>query len=676
MMKKFISIFLSLALIRSVAIPLYEKQLHSIESLANIQIVDKNESLGNIQTIDNTGDLSKVQTIDKAKGLSKVQTIDNSKDRDNTNRKLSKKSGQVFLSGKLSAKEVPGEKSATRFLEENKLLFGIDSVAEELKVIEAKEDDIGHTFVKFVQVIKGIKVKGSIINVHFDKDGVIVSVNGKFEANKNITTTGDKTISESEAIEIAKNQYSFKSLRNTPKVEKLILIKENQNYEVFKVNISYAEPTIGNYDVFVEAHSGEVIQTENNIRHGVSTTGSGIDVLGQNRTLNLYLDGNSYQMRDLTKSATSSIVTNSLNNGTSIGTLVSNSTNFFGTEKHKASVSAHYNAGKVIDFYKNLFNRNSLDGKGMAIKSFTHYGHKYNNAFWSGYEMVYGDGDGYMFTYLSGDLDIVGHEMTHGIISNTANLQYRNESGALNESIADVFGVLISTYDKYNVASGGSWRFSAADWVIGDDVYTPYIAGDALRSLSKPTLYGQPDNMINYKYYPDTEAGDFGGVHVNSGIPNKAAYLIANSIGMEKTARIYYRALVNYMTPYTDFGQAKSCLMQAATDLYGENEAIAINNAFNSVGIVQAAVVHNSLSIPTNFKATRISSENVSLTWNAVTSAEGYEVYSLLTRKTYLYYTNSGLIPVKTYHYKIRSFRTVGTIKVYSNWSKIVNVRP
>jgi bacillolysin len=761
-MKKFISVFLSLVLIRYSTIPLYAKESGSQESLATIQTVDKTKSLGRVQATEKIKEHSKIQIIDKLNELG------------NSNLKLKKKDGQVFLWGKLSTKQASGDKSAIKFVEDNKLLFGIDNTTEDIKVDEIKKDMSGDTYVKFVQVIKGTKVKGSLINVHFDKNGVIVSVNGKLEKNKIVTTIGSKIISESEAIEIAQKQYTYKSLRNAPKAEKLIITKDDKNYEVFKVNISYTEPTIGNYDVFVEVHSGEVIQTENNIRASGVTTGSGIDVLGYSRKLNLYLYGTSYQMKDFTKTATGSIVTNSLNYGDSNVTLVSNNTNFFGTEDYKASVSAHYNAGKVIDFYKNLFNRNSLDDNGMPIKSFTHYGYKYNNAFWSGYEMVYGDGDGSEFTYLSGDLDIVGHEMTHGVIDNTANLQYHNESGALNESIADVFGVLISTYDKYNVASGGSWSFNSGDWVVGDDIYTPHISGDALRNLSKPTLYGQPDNMSNYKYYPDTEVGDYGGVHINSGIPSKAAYLIAKTIGMEKTARIYYRALVNYMSESTDFEEGKKCLMQAATDLYGGNstEVIAVNNAFNSVGVGQPSVEdpyglndivqspvsleaisssYNSINIkwnevigasgyevyrgasstgvstlistitatsyndtglltnstyyyrvraykmvgfvkvysdftteksakpipatPLNFKATRVSAINIKLTWSPVTGANGYEVYSLLTRRKYLFYTNSGLIISKPYYYKIRSYRTVGTIKIYSDWTSEVSAK-
>jgi len=557
MRKRITSIILSAVITCSISIPVFAEEVNAGK------------------------ELDKGQAIKKLENLSKKEL------------KLSEKDGQVFLSGKLSHEKVPGENAAIKFLEENKAVFGIDSVKDELKLLEVKKDDIGYTSVKFVQVIDGTEVEGSLMNVHFDENGVIVSVNGNLEENKKIESLGKNTISEEEAIEIAKKQFEYKELKNTPKAEKVIITKDDVNYEVYKVNIYYMEPTIGNYDIFIEVNSGEIIQTESRIRFNTPVKGSGIDVLGKERELNLNQHENKYEMLDLTNSTTTSAIgTYDMNNSKKEGELSSSNSNFFNSEAHKASVSAHYNAGKVIDFYKILFNRNSLDNNRMEINSFTHYGVGYNNAFWSGEGMVYGDGDGVEFTYLSGDLDIVGHEMTHGVIDHTAKLKYHNQSGALNESMADVFGVLIATYEKYNVANGGTWTFDSADWVIGDDIYTPNIEGDALRSLSNPTLYNQPEHMNNYEYSPDTKEGDWGGVHTNSGITNKAAYIIASNLGMEKTAKIYYRALNNYMTPDTNFEQCKNCIVQAATDLYGanSNEVKVITNGFNSVGILSQVI--------------------------------------------------------------------------------------
>ena len=523
----------------------------------------------------------------------KVQAIKKLENLSNEELKLREKDGQVFLSGKLSNEKVPGEDAAVKFLEENKALLGIDDVNKELKILDMIKDELGYTIIKFVQVIEGTEVEGTLMNVHFDENGIIVSVNGNLEENKEIKELGSKNISDKEAIEIAKKQFEYKELKVEPKAEKMIINKDNKNYETYKVNIYYTEPTRGSYDVFVEINSGQVIKIESKIRFNTQVVGSGIDVLGQNRELKLSEVEGLYGMLDLTNPSTEAITTYDMNNSTSEGFVVSNSTPSFTEEFHKASVSAHYNAEQVIDFYKELFNRNSLDNNGMKINSFTHYDYNYNNAFWDGYEMIYGDGDGEKFTYLSGDLDIVGHEMTHGVIDYTAALDYHNQSGALNESMADVFGVLIATYDKYDVANGGSWNFERADWVVGDDVYTPNIKGDALRSLSSPTIYYQPEHMDNYEYLLDTEEEDWGGVHINSGIPNKAAYNIASVIGMDKTARIYYRALNNYMTPNTDFEQARSCIVQSAKDLYeGDQKVIdAVKNGFDLVGILDFTTV-------------------------------------------------------------------------------------
>lgn len=547
--KKLISLILGLSLTCTVSAPAFAAELE----------VDK--------------ETKKVQAIEKLEKLSD-ETVE-----------LKENDGQVFLSGELSDKEVPGEGSATKFLEENKELFGIDNTKEELKVVEVNKDDIGDTFVKFAQVIEGTEVDNSLINVHYDKNGVIVSVNGNLEENKEITTLGSKVISPEEAIEIAKSQFEIKKLKKTPKAEKLVITEDGVNYEVYKINIFFMEPTIGNYDVFVEVNSGKVIKIEDKIRYNNPVTGTGIDVLGKTRELNLNQSGDQYQMIDLTNKG--SIYTYDAKNGISDGDLVSNTTGKFTTEADKSPVSAHHNAGKVISFYKNVFQRDSLDNNGMDVHSFTHFDLNYNNAFWSGGVMIYGDGDGEEFTYLSGDLDVVGHEMTHGVIEYTADLAYHNQSGALNESMADVFGVLISTYDKYNVANRGTWKFDSADWVVGDDIYTPNIQGDALRSLKDPTLYGQPAHMTEYYELADTKDEDWGGVHINSGIPNKAAYNIASNIGMDKTARIYYRALTQYMHADTNFQQAAYCLVQAAADLYGKgsNEITVIKNSFASTGV-------------------------------------------------------------------------------------------
>ena len=169
----------------------------------------------------------------------------------------------------------------------------------------------------------------------------------------------------------------------------------------------------------------------------------------------------------------------------------------------------------------------------MRLEGYVHRGTKYNNAFWDGQEMVFGDGDGRVFTDFTGSLDVIGHELTHGVTEFTAGLEYHNQSGALNESLSDVFGSLVKQWKLGQTAD-------QADWLVGVEVFTPMIEADALRSLKEPgTAYDnallgkdpQPGHMSDYVELPDTDDGDNGGVHVNSGIPNKAFYLTAVGIG-------------------------------------------------------------------------------------------------------------------------------------------------
>ncbi|MGW6688040.1 M4 family metallopeptidase [Streptomyces sp. NPDC054961] len=204
--------------------------------------------------------------------------------------------------------------------------------------------------------------------------------------------------------------------------------------------------------------------------------------------------------------------------------------------------------GLTRDFYREVFQRDSIDGRGMRLDGYVHFGVKFNNAFWDGRQMVFGDGDGKQLSNLTGSLDVIAHELTHGVTEHTAGLEYHNQSGALNESVSDVFGSLVKQWSLKQSAE-------EADWLIGADVWTPGIDADALRSLKAPghaynnALFGrdpQPDRMSKFVHLPDSEEGDNGGVHFNSGIPNKAFFLTAVGIGgfaWEAPGHIWYEAL-------------------------------------------------------------------------------------------------------------------------------------
>lgn len=216
-----------------------------------------------------------------------------------------------------------------------------------------------------------------------------------------------------------------------------------------------------------------------------------------------------------------------------------------GRSKDLAVKEANDYSGATYDFYDQLFSRNSLDDRGMSLISSVHVGRNYANAFWNGEQMAYGDGDGRTFVRFTKALDVVGHELTHGVIAHTANLDYEDEPGALNEHFADVFGLLVKQWRRNETAA-------RADWLVGGDLMVKSATRRALRSFAAPgTAYvndpdlgtdPQPAHLKN-KYKGED---DNGGVHINSGIPNHAFYLAARKIGgraWEKTGKIWYRAL-------------------------------------------------------------------------------------------------------------------------------------
>ncbi|TDD80814.1 peptidase M4 family protein [Actinomadura darangshiensis] len=245
--------------------------------------------------------------------------------------------------------------------------------------------------------------------------------------------------------------------------------------------------------------------------------------------------------------------------------------------------------GATFDFFETAFRRNSIDGAGLKMVSTVHYGDKYDNAFWNGEQMVYGDGDGTVFTDFTGPLDVTGHELTHGVTQYTANLEYYGQSGALNESMSDVFGSLIKQWHLAQTAD-------RADWLIGQGLLAPGVDGVALRSMKEPgTAYDDPrlgkdPQPAHMDHYVDTHS-DNGGVHINSGIPNHAFYLAATGIGgnaWEKAGRVWYDTLTGGSLA-TDVGFAGFAVatVQAATRLYGAEgvETKAVSKAWAGVGV-------------------------------------------------------------------------------------------
>ncbi|WGG46006.1 M4 family metallopeptidase [Rossellomorea sp. DA94] len=471
------------------------------------------------------------------------------------------------------------------------------------KVVEKQKDDLGFTYLRIQQVYKGTPVYGAVLTAHVNKEGVLTALSGAPAANldgkQNLKQA--KKLSKKEAVSSAEKDLvkavgSQPDYEYAPKSESVIYVKDGEAHYAYLVNYNFLAPEPGNWNYFVDAVTGDILAKVNEIHEagkgagkpggggatgGTDAVGSGKGVLGDTKSLNTYLSSSTYYLQDRTRGK--GIFTYDGSNRTRLpGSLWADSDNLFNASYDAAAVDAHYYAGTTYDYYKNTHNRNSYDGNGAALKSTVHYGRNYNNAFWNGQQMVYGDGDGSTFVSLSGGLDVIAHELTHAVTDTTADLIYQNESGAINESMSDIFGTLVE-YDANN----------NPDWEIGEDIYTPNKSGDALRSMSDPAKYGDPDHY-SVRY---TGTQDNGGVHINSGIGNKAAYLLSQGgthygvkvtgIGTDKTGKIYYRALTQYLTPSSNFSQLRSAAVQAATDLYGAGsaEVASVNAAYNAVGV-------------------------------------------------------------------------------------------
>jgi len=263
-----------------------------------------------------------------------------------------------------------------------------------------------------------------------------------------------------------------------------------------------------------------------------------------------------------------------------------------GPEVADPSVNRAFDAlGLTRDFYKEVLQRNSVDGRGMRLDGYVHFGFQVNNAFWDGRQMLFGDGDGRKFKNLTGSLEVIAHELTHGVTDHTSEFEYHNQSGALNESMSDVFGSLVKQWSLKQTAE-------EADWLIGADVWTPGVGGDALRSMKDPghafdnPQFGkdpQPDRMSKFIHLPDTKRGDFGGVHFNSGIPNKAFFLTAARIGgfaWEAAGTIWYESL-KASSAEDEFQDFAGTTFQKAGELFGVSspEQSAVLSAWQEVEV-------------------------------------------------------------------------------------------
>ncbi|WP_051312994.1 M4 family metallopeptidase [Sporocytophaga myxococcoides] len=505
------------------------------------------------------------------------------------------------------------KKEAANFLNEIKPVLKLRNSANEFEIQDTIEGDLRH--IRFTQKVGGIPVLGGDGIIHLSEDGNH-TFHGQIEnVDANLSTT--PSISAKQVIETAVNDLKKTlSVRTLSAKEQqvleykgpeatLVIVPRSEMIKLYELawEISIRPNLIDHYHYYVSAITGKIIFKENHTCTAVHATGTAPDLNGVNQTVTSYQDGTTFYLIDtstpmfsaksvLPEQPVGAIWTMNAENTdlTSIAQITSSTASSW----TPTAVSAHSNAKVCYDYYKNTHNRNSLNGQGgniISVINVTDGGKSMENAYWNGKLMAYGNGGSY-FKPLAGALDVAAHEMTHGVIQNSCNLKYSGQTGAINESLADIFGSLVDR----------------DDWKIGEAItknFTLFPSG-ALRDISNPHNGGssksdycwQPAHMDEFVI----TSSDNGGVHTNSGIPNKAFYLFATQVTKEKAEKVYYLAMTKYLFASSRFIDLRISVVSAATELYGENsnEVTQAKSAFDQVGILEGQATKIEENLPEN----------------------------------------------------------------------------
>lgn len=464
--------------------------------------------------------------------------------------------------------------------------------------LKQEQDPLGFTHQKMQEYFNGVKVEFATVTLS-SKNGAVQTLNSSYSPiaeDFNVTPS----ISNSQALNsaiahVGASKYMWQNAAEAALADnykkptgELVILPALENISetnrlAYKFDI-YATAPLYRADVYIDAKTGQFIM-ENKKIHDANVPATGTSLYNGNVSFTADNASGPYRLRQTADGG--GIQTFDLNNSTNYNNAVdvtSNSTNF---TSNPTGVQAHFGAEKTYKYYSQKYGRNSYNNTGGVIKSYVSYSSNYVNAFWDGSRMTYGDGDGTNYGPLV-SLDICGHEITHGVTEYSANLVYSYQSGALNESFSDIFGESIEKF-----ASGTN------DWLMGDDIGAGG-SGGALRSMSNPNAFGDPDTYQGTYWY--SGSGDSGGVHTNSGVQNFWFYVLSvgksgtndkgdsynvTGIGMDKAGAIAYRNLTVYLNSNSQYSDARNGAIQAAIDLYGAGSAeeIATTNAWYAVGV-------------------------------------------------------------------------------------------
>jgi len=466
---------------------------------------------------------------------------------------------------------------AAVFLNNYQQLLLTQNAQAEWRLSHLEKDALGRTNVRFSQMYEGLEVFPAELSVHVNKDGAVDLLDGVFIPTPEIVDLQPKIEADRAVAKgVAGIPGGFKGkVSNTSLIIHAPIEGEPKLAWKFDLELGLTQ----NWMVVVDAVNGDVLKQINRCCT-VNVSGSGTDLGGVTRTLNVWSASGVYYLLDTSKpmfnpATGEGIITvldaqnrtlDQLLDGPSM--TVVPSLNFLNWGNPHA-VSAAYNLSSVYDYYLSQYGRDSYNGSKSNLVAVVNVA-QFPNAVWTGNGMIFGNADKY-----AGSLDVAAHEVTHGVVRSVGAigvLHYSSQSGALNEAFADIFGELAE-----------AWKFGGNDWIIGTQLNTK------VRNMIDPSQFGQPSKFSQYVPLPETN--DQGGVHTYSGIINRAFYLLAeglpNAVGKTKAGQIFYRCLTQHMKPLSQFVDARLGCITAAETLFGVDsvEAIKTAEAFDSVEI-------------------------------------------------------------------------------------------
>ncbi|MDF2453351.1 MAG: peptidase thermolysin [Bacteroidota bacterium] len=594
-------------------------------------------------------------------------------------------SEQVIINEKTNSLSFVVMKTGS-FVEEAKHLNWLSSTVlkqnsdYQFVLYKKERDNLGFTHYRYKQYYKGIKVEHGVYYVHV-KDGKVNSVNGEFYPNiSQYLSSVSAQINVNSALNKAKSLFNASEVTNHSAPTDLIILSQNNSaFLCYHFDLSTSNP-LKHSEVYVDAQTNKIVLEINKIH---TTDVSGTLGTQYNGTKSVTIDqtgSSQYRLQQSTKN----IYTKNCNNGSSMGSAVdftnSSSTWSATTPANKAVFDLYYGLEKSYDYYSSKFSRTSYDGMGTQVKGIAHYSSGFNNAFWDGTYMVFGDGDGFSYNPFS-CTDIVGHELTHAVTESSAGLVYMNESGGLNESFSDIFGVAIDFYANP----------STANFLEGEQCS---VTNTPLRNMINPKATLQPNTYMG-QYWIPSGGSDNGGVHTNSQVQNHWFYLLCqggtgtndnsvtyniSAIGISDAEKIAYRNLTNYLTPNSTYADARTYAIQSAIDLFGScsNNVTQCANAWYAVGVgsgLYSNAVVSQFSSNNNYSCSvpaPISFSNNSLNSSSYTWHFGDGGTSTSANPTHTY-TTTGNYSVKLISAGTSSCNTTDSI-TKANFVTITNV--